>query len=189
MASYLYGAGRYELLSRRWWLDGDRRRPLILSRQLAGLRDRRHGLHGRGGGEIQVRRLREAVVPDGGFHRVLTSSAVGNSILFAGAYHDAESGNYHLWHREYDPYLGRFLQRDPLGEWASLNLYAYVFNNPVNAVDPTGLATGLSASQEQAAGEFWHATLDRTRGRREWGNGAPSVISRTCQSRGSTSRK
>src|SRR5262249_20222870 len=43
--------------------------------------------------------------------------------------------------RYYSPYLGRFLQRDPLGESASLNLYAYVLNNPVNGTDPSGMMT------------------------------------------------
>ncbi len=45
--------------------------------------------------------------------------------------------------RWYDPYTGRFLQQDPwLGSlYASLtlNAYAYCVNDPVNAVDPSGL--------------------------------------------------
>jgi RHS repeat-associated protein len=47
--------------------------------------------------------------------------------------------------RFYDPQQGRFMQTDPLGMGAasisdpqSLNLYAYVQNNPINAIDPTG---------------------------------------------------
>ena len=48
--------------------------------------------------------------------------------------------------RYYDPAAGRFTQVDPLGIHAgtltnpqSLNLYAYVTNDPLNAVDPSGL--------------------------------------------------
>ena len=48
--------------------------------------------------------------------------------------------------RYYDPAAGRFTQVDPIGIHAgdlanpqSLNLYAYVANDPVNAVDPLGL--------------------------------------------------
>ena len=41
--------------------------------------------------------------------------------------------------RNYLPYLGRWLTRDPLGEAGGLNLYAFVGNNPVNWVDPWGL--------------------------------------------------
>jgi RHS repeat-associated protein len=38
--------------------------------------------------------------------------------------------------RMYDPFLGRFLQADPFLD--GLNRYAYVRNNPVKYVDPTG---------------------------------------------------
>lgn len=37
---------------------------------------------------------------------------------------------------------GRFLQSDPVGYDADLNLYTYVGNNPVNMTDPHGL-TGV----------------------------------------------
>jgi hypothetical protein len=41
--------------------------------------------------------------------------------------------------RMYDPALGRFLQTDPAGYSAGMNLYAYVMNNYANGSDPTGL--------------------------------------------------
>ncbi len=56
----------------------------------------------------------------------------------------------HLWHpqsglnltlfRAYDPNLGRWISRDPIGERGGVNLYDYVSNNPVQYVDPYGLA-------------------------------------------------
>jgi uncharacterized protein RhaS with RHS repeats len=42
--------------------------------------------------------------------------------------------------RMYDPFLGRFIQADPFLD--GLNRYAYVRNNPVKYVDPTGYYSG-----------------------------------------------
>lgn len=39
----------------------------------------------------------------------------------------------------YNPAYGRFLQPDPIGYEAGPNVYAYVGNDPVNAVDSLGL--------------------------------------------------
>ena len=39
-----------------------------------------------------------------------------------------------------DPATGRFLNRDPLGEEGGYNLYAFCNNDPVNGIDPLGLA-------------------------------------------------
>ncbi len=79
---------------------------------------------------------------------------------FTGAEHDAATGFYHMGARFYDSVTGRWLTEDPLRVGAltlrqglavsvaadrsfdpsSLNLYAYAAANPVNYIDPTGLA-------------------------------------------------
>lgn len=45
-------------------------------------------------------------------------------------------------HAFYNPSSGRWLNRDPLGELGGLNLYGFVYNDPVQRFDPFGLESG-----------------------------------------------
>ena len=66
---------------------------------------------------------------------------VANPFTYTGREFDAESGLYYYRARYYDPATGRFLSEDPLNFAAGdSNLYRYVFSNPVNLTDPSGLA-------------------------------------------------
>jgi RHS repeat-associated protein len=52
-----------------------------------------------------------------------------------------ELGLYYYKARMYSPTLGRFLQVDPIGYEDQVNLYAYVGDDPVDGMDPTGAAS------------------------------------------------
>ena len=58
--------------------------------------------------------------------------------LYTGKLYDSEAGLYNYGYRDYDPQLGRFTSVDPIKY--KKNWYAYCGNNPVNFVDPLGLA-------------------------------------------------
>ncbi|MBT8348886.1 MAG: RHS repeat-associated core domain-containing protein, partial [Sulfurovum sp.] len=71
----------------------------------------------------------------------VTVSTVENNLRFAGQYYDSETGLHYNYHRYYDPSLGRYLRADPIGLEGGVNLYSYVYNNPLNNIDPDGELT------------------------------------------------
>jgi len=65
-----------------------------------------------------------------------------NPFLFTGRRYDTETGLYYYRARYYNPSIGRFLQTDPIGYGAGMNLYTYCGNSPLNWADPTGELKG-----------------------------------------------
>ena len=66
---------------------------------------------------------------------------------FAGGLYDKDTGLVRFGLRDYDASNGRWTNKDPIGFNAGDgNLYAYVHNDPVNFIDPTGLAEDGSPS-------------------------------------------
>jgi RHS repeat-associated protein len=66
-------------------------------------------------------------------------SEIGNRYLWQGREYDVVTGLYYFRARWYDPVVGRWLSKDPIGISGGLNFYAAFENNPVNTIDPSGL--------------------------------------------------
>jgi len=89
--------------------------------------------------------------------RTVTGEAIRYG--FTGREHDA-SGLIYYRARHYDPQTGRFLQADPIGFAAGdLNIYAYVWSDPFNWTDPSGLAVSLDYARCAAMAAGTAATL------------------------------
>ena len=58
--------------------------------------------------------------------------------VFTGQRLDLESKLYYYKARHYNPSLGRFVQRDPIGYAGGMNLYEYCGGMPTAATDPSG---------------------------------------------------
>jgi len=73
------------------------------------------------------------------------SQTDNNRQRYAMTERDDATGLDHTWFRKYDNKAGRWTSPDPskesmsLGNPQSFNRYSYVENNPVNAIDPSGL--------------------------------------------------
>ena len=61
-----------------------------------------------------------------------------NPFLYTGKRFDESLGTYDSVFRQYDPALGRFLQRDSVGTSEGSNLYTYAANAPLASTDPLG---------------------------------------------------
>lgn len=70
---------------------------------------------------------------------------ISQPFRYLGQYYDDELAWHYNWFRYYSPVLNRFTSPDPLCFAAGVNLYRYA-PNPVNWVDPLGLAIATPAS-------------------------------------------
>jgi RHS repeat-associated protein len=92
-----------------------------------------------------------------------SNAAFGSRYGFTGREFDAETGLYYYRARYYDAGVGRFIGEDPSGfNGGDANLYRYVVNSPINAIDPSGLETiiyifdGRSASGSNPSGSAFN---------------------------------
>ena len=69
---------------------------------------------------------------------------------YTGKEFDTDTGLYYFNARWYDPTLGRFITEDPARDGA--NWFAYVGNNPMSRIDPTGLEYWACGNPERETG-------------------------------------
>ncbi|NLT50091.1 MAG: RHS repeat-associated core domain-containing protein [Ignavibacteria bacterium] len=71
---------------------------------------------------------------------------------FAGGLYDPDTKLVRFGARDYDPEIGRWLDKEPLGFAGSNNFYSYCYNDPINYNDPTGLIPWLNDVRDFTAG-------------------------------------
>ncbi len=71
----------------------------------------------------------------------IATGNVESNLRFPGQYYDAETVLHYNWNRYYDPKTGRYITADPIGLDGGINPFVYVGDNPINKIDPSGLAS------------------------------------------------
>jgi len=78
---------------------------------------------------------------------------------FAGGLADPDTGLVRFGARDYDPRVGRWTSKDPIGfGGGDANLYGYVVGDPVNLIDPSGEILPLALALAVAATALVGAT-------------------------------
>ena len=88
------------------------------------------------------------------------SETVENRYTFTAREWDKESRIYDYRARNNDPFIGRFLQRDPEGYDKAGNLYVYAENNTTVFVDPKGRKNFIIAIKNRLTGTISESRCD-----------------------------
>ncbi len=82
------------------------------------------------------------------FGNVLSDSRPGFLPFgFAGGLYEYRTGLVRFGARDYDPEIGRWLSKDPISfKGGDTNLYGYVLQDPLNAIDPKGTLSPISVA-------------------------------------------
>jgi len=69
---------------------------------------------------------------------IATTEQIAQPFRYTARQLDSETGLYYYRARYYDPAIARFISEDPIGLAGGVNQYAYVGNDPINRLDPSG---------------------------------------------------
>jgi len=70
---------------------------------------------------------------------IITANTITQRYSYTGREDQPHSEQMYYRFRNYSPSTGRFIHRDPIGYEGGINLYTYVFSNPLFSIDPYGL--------------------------------------------------
>ena len=120
--------------------------------------------------------VRTMYAADGTTVRTVSSYAA-NPYGFSGRRYDVETGLWYYRNRMYHAALGRFLQRDPAGYVDGMHLYAYVMNNPMAYVDPSGMrAREFVTDMVDGVSDFLRRLSSQVAG--AWNSAVASIVDR-----------
>jgi RHS repeat-associated protein len=88
----------------------------------------------------------KAVAETFGALDILSEGSTTMNLRFPGQYFDHETGTHYNFQRDYNPIIGRYIQSDPIGLRAGLNVFTYTEGNPLLRFDPFGLVWGVDPS-------------------------------------------
>lgn len=86
---------------------------------------------------------------------ITTNGNINQPYTYTSREYDVETGMYFYRARYYDPKVGRFVTKDPIGFAGGINVFSYASSNPVNFMDPEGLDVYVCYYSDAAAG-FGH---------------------------------
>jgi RHS repeat-associated protein len=96
-----------------------------------------------------------------GFGNVIAGSVVNNNYHLTTKEQDPDSELYYFSARWYDPSVGRFISKDPIGFYGGINSYSYVGNNVLNFSDPMGTMGDIACDlvEEVAKEVVWEMII------------------------------
>ena len=89
-----------------------------------------------------------------------TTGASDNNRLANTKERDASIGLDNHGRRYYDPEIGRYTTRDPIGYGDGLNVYLSVHNNPINFMDPLGLNENETTKRIRRTKEIFEGLVE-----------------------------